>query len=296
MFSRDDVRLRKYAENMPYGKDDPSSKIHGPVNEQIIRGFIYQLFKWYDNYRAKGENDMASNFEGAIKHIAGGLDNLREIKKEYLVNKGGGKAGRDQTTELYKASDSAVWDKNFALENFSIGFRPPNFDITLTAPIGEDKKGEPIMMTKGVGDITENWGVLDDSPMTFSKMKQDVVDAADRGEPSPPFDISWAVHNLVKKSKEILAFEKDFDGSGKSFAQTWVEENIADIASGNTPPESLTTESILHEDDKRVAMHYINILNKSFHGENYQSQGEIKEAEELKSRIKIPNVQLRRNV
>ena len=90
-----DKLARKYFENMPYGNDAKSSEIHGKHNEQIINGFITSLTQKYDTSLAEGDKSGAQVYKDVIHKIAQDLDNLKEIKKEFAMNYGGGTGGKN---------------------------------------------------------------------------------------------------------------------------------------------------------------------------------------------------------
>lgn len=295
MYSTDDIDVRQFLENNPHTEDTPSSKLFGPENERIINSFVTDCVNRSDDARIKGDKELAGKYDNLVRKIVKDLDNAKGILGEWWVNKNSKKFGL-----LYEAGSSSTWDKNWAMENSTIGFRPPNFEMVFTAPIGEDGKGKPVMMSKSIKEITRNWITKDDSEAKFMNAKQELVDAGERGEKNPPFDIHYFVDGLINNNKPHLAFDKI---GGNYFSANWYGENMEDIASGKIPQEMLTVESFLNPEDNRVHKYYSDILNSAFYSgrgqvigrdeevrekvdENYQTTKEEEEADELISKIK----------
>ena len=67
---------------------------------------------------AAGDKANAQHFKSAIKQIAKDLDNLKEIKKEFAVNYGGGTGGKN----LFSNYTDLNFDRTFMIENGKISF------------------------------------------------------------------------------------------------------------------------------------------------------------------------------
>ena len=272
----EDKQVKKYFENMPYGKDSKPSEIHGKKNQGNINKFIANLVVEYDKNIEAGNKEMAGNYNGAIKQIAKDLDNLKAIKEEFAMNYGGGTGGKN----LFSNYTDLSWDRAFMIEQGMISF-DKNMRPVLSVI---DQNGEPIM--KHIEDITQDWVVKGTEEADFMKMQQDAVKQRNTMGNELDFDINWAVSKLLDNGdgRKIMATDKI---GGNYFLNTWMEENSDALAAGEIPDEMLHPDSFNPEFDTRLHKHYSDRIKKAFDF-NYMSDSEKREAENLMAKIKTP--------
>ena len=275
-----DKRARKYFENMPYGNDAKSNEIHGKHNEEIINGFITSLTIKYDESIAGGDKKTAQIYKGAIKQIAQDLDNLREIKKEFAVNYGGGTGGKN----LFSNYTDLTFDRAFMIEDGRISFdknlRPV---LSVIMPNGEE-------VSKRIEDITENWVVKGTEEQQYMQMQQDAAKQRNTMGQPIDFDIDWAVDNLLINEDAWKVFASDKIG-GRYFLYDYLQENEQALMNGQIPDEMLHPDSFNPEFDTRLHTYYANRLKKSF-DPDYQTPKEVQEAEELMAKTNNENTQV----
>ena len=80
-----DLNVRKYFENMPYGKDAKASEIHGRANKKYIDNYVSGLVEKYDVLYGSGKKAEANIVFSMIRDIARQLDNLKGLKEEFAV-------------------------------------------------------------------------------------------------------------------------------------------------------------------------------------------------------------------
>ena len=274
-----DKRVKKYFENMPYGNDAKSSEIHGKDNQKIINHMIASLTAKYDEYMANEDKANAQHFMGAIKQIAQDLDNLREIKKEFAVNYGGGTGGKN----LFSNYTDLTFDRAFMIEDGRISFdknlRPV---LSVMMPNGEE-------ISKRIEDITENWVVKGTEEQQYMQMQQDAAKQRNTMGQPIDFDIDWAVDNLLINEDAWKVFASDKIG-GRYFLYDYLQENEQALMNGQIPDEMLHPDSFNPEFDTRLHTHYANRLKKSF-DPDYQTPKEVQEAEELMAKTNNEDTQ-----
>tara|TARA_R110002096_G_scaffold227470_1_gene416847 strand:+ start:1102 stop:1929 length:828 start_codon:yes stop_codon:yes gene_type:complete len=265
----EDKQVKKYFENMPYGKDSKSSEIHGKTNQVVINRFIASLVSEYDKNIESGDKEAAGNFNGAIKQIAQDLDNLKAIKEEFAMNYGGGHGGKN----LFSNYTDLNWDRAFMIEQGDIAF---NNDMRLVLSVA---KPDGEVISKRVEDITENWVIKAEEENRFMEMQQDAQKQSNTiGQPLD-FDINWSVSKLLKNGDgwKIMAFD---DIGGVNFSDNYVRENQEAIMSGEIPDEMLHPDSFDPDFDNRLQEYYASRLNKAY-DPNYQTPKEAREADAL---------------
>ena len=274
-----DKLVKKYFENMPYGNDAKSSEIHGKENQKIINHMIASLTAKYDEYMANGDKANAQHFAGAIKQIAQDLDNLKEIKKEFAVNYGGGTGGKN----LFSNYTDLNFDRNFMIENGKISFndqlRPV---LSVIMPNGKE-------VSKRIEDITENWVVKGNEETEYMRMQQDAAKQRNTVGQPIDFDIDWAVDNLLANNDAWKVFVSDKIG-GRYFLHDYLQENEEALNAGQIPDEMLHPESFNPDFDTRLHTYYSNRLKKSF-DPDYQTLKEAQEADELMARTNNEDTQ-----
>ena len=267
----EDKQVKKYFENMPYGKDSKSSEIHGPQNQAVINEQVTSAFFEYDKSMTDGDRKRANIYSGAIKQWARDFDNLKDIKQEFALNYGGGHGGKN----LFSNYTDLNWDRAFMIERGEISFdsdmRPV---LSVINPDGE-------LVVKKIEDITENWVVKGTEEADFMKMQQDAQKQSNTlGEPLD-FDIDWAIDNLLTNGDSWKVFVADKIG-GFNFLDNYVRENQEAIASGEIPDEMLHPDSFDPDVDpnNRLHNHFAGRIKRAF-DPNFQTPKEAREADEL---------------
>ena len=272
-----DKRVKKYFENMPYGDDAKSSEIHGKDNQKIINHMVASLTAKYDEHMANKDKGGAQVFKDAIKQIAADLDNLKEIKKEFAVNYGGGTGGKN----LFSNYTDLNFDRNFMIENGKISFndqlRPV---LSVIMPNGKE-------VSKRIEDITENWVVKGNEETEYMRMQQDAAKQRNTVGQPIDFDIDWAVDNLLANNDAWKVFVSDKIG-GRYFLHDYLQENEEALNAGQIPDEMLHPESFNPDFDTRLHTYYSNRLKKSF-DPNFQTPKEAQEADELMAKTQTNN-------
>ena len=211
-----DKQARKYFENMPYGKDAKSSEIHGKQNQQTVNNMVTSLVKKYDEAMAVGDKGAAASYSGVIKQIAGDMNNLKEIKKQFAVYYGGGTGGKKLFSNWTNIQE---FDIPFFLEKGQLGFgadlRP------ILSVVSPDGKGDVI---KSIQDITENWVVKGTEENDYMKIQQDAVKQSNTMGNELDFDVDWAVDNILATNDAWKIFATDKIG-GRYFLQDYLLEN-----------------------------------------------------------------------
>ena len=270
----EDKQVKKYFENMPYGRDSKSSEIHGKPNQVIINKFVASLVRKYDESMENGDKEMAGHFKSAVHLMAKNLDNLKNIKEEFALNYGGGTGGK----KLFSNFTDLTFDRAFAIEQFEFGFDKDMKPVL--SVMGED--GNPI--TKRIEDITENWVVKGTEEADFMARQQSAVKQRnDVGEPLD-FDIDWEVNKLLENEDAWKIFVSDKIG-GKYFLNDYMQKNANAITSGEIPDDKLHPESFNPDFDNRLHEHYAGRLKKAF-DPNYQTPKEVQEADRLIAQTK----------
>ena len=274
-----DKLVKKYFENMPYGDDAKSSEIHGKDNQKIINHMVASLTAKYDEHMANKDKGGAQVFKDAIKQIAADLDNLKEIKKEFAVNYGGGTGGKN----LFSNYTDLNFDRNFMIENGKISFndqlRPV---LSVIMPNGKE-------VSKRIEDITENWVVKGNEETEYMRMQQDAAKQRNTVGQPIDFDIDWAVDNLLANNDAWKVFVSDKIG-GRYFLHDYLQENEDALNAGQIPDEMLHPESFNPDFDTRLHTYYSNRLKKSF-DPDYQTLKEAQEADELMAKTNNENTQ-----
>ena len=108
----EDKQVRKYFENLSYGKNSLSSEIHGKVNQEHINKSVASAVRMYDKNLAEGNKETAEHFKSQIMKWSADLDNLKAIKEEYAMNSGSGKGGMS----MYSNYTDQSFDRDFFTE------------------------------------------------------------------------------------------------------------------------------------------------------------------------------------
>ena len=269
----EDKRIKKYFENMPYGDDAKSSEIHGKHNQVIINRFISDLVKQYDALWASGDKENAQHIDSAIKDIARQLDNLKEIKKEFAVNYGGGVGGKN----LFSNYTDLTWERQAFAGECEIGFSD---SLKIVITVFDKNSGE--LISKEIEDITQDWVIKGDEEAQYMTMHQDLVKQGQTAVKHPDFNIDWAVDNLLLNNDAWKIFVSDKIG-GRYFLHDYLMENQDKLKSGEITDDMLHPLSFNPENDNRLHKYLTNRINKGF-DQNYMSQ-EGMEADKLMAKL-----------
>lgn len=276
----EDKQVRKYFENLSYGKDSLSSEIHGKANQQEINKSIASAVRNYDKHLAKGEKDMAANFKAQIMKWSADLDNLKAIKEEYAMNSGSGKGGMS----MYSNYTDLSFDREFFTEKGKI-MVDDKLDFTLGV-IGAD--GKP--RVKKIQDLTEGWVIKGSEESDFMRLQQSAVKQRNDMDNPLDFDIDWEVSKILSNSDAWKVMASDKIG-GRYFLNDYVVENQEAMKSGQIPDEALHPDSFNPDFDSRLHEYYANRIRRAF-DENYQTPAERKAAEELMAKYNNQNNQV----
>jgi len=264
-----DKRVKKYFENLPYGKDSLSSEIHGKQNQVVINKFVASLVRKYDEHMKGGDKEQAALFSSAIKRMSTNLDNLKSIKEEFAMNYGGGQGGKN----LFSNYTDLSFSREFFTENGDIAF-DENLNVKC---ITKDANGEDVV--KGVEDITENWVVKGTEGQQFMKMQQDAQKQRNTVGQPLDFDVDFAVDNLLAENDAWKVMVSDKVG-GRYFLHDYLQQNQDKLKSGELTDDMLHPDSFNPEFDTRLHQYYSNRIKKSF-DPNHQTAKERQAAEAL---------------
>ena len=272
----EDKQAKKYFENMPYGNDAKSSEIHGKENQQVINGMVSDLVSKYDEAMKVGDKKTASKFSSVIKQISGDLDNLKEIKKEFAVNYGGGTGGKNLFSNW---TNLKQFDLPFWLEGGKISF-DEQMKPLLSVIDAADNTQE---ITKRIEDITEDWVIKGSEESEFMKMQQNALKQRNTmGEPLD-FDVDWQVDNILHNNDAWKVFAADKIG-GRYFLQDYVLKNKDKVESGEITDDMLHPKSFNPSHDTRLHKYFSDRIKKSF-DPNHLSPEELFEAKRLESMV-----------
>ena len=270
----EDKQVKKYFENLSYGKNSLSSEIHGKVNQEHINKSVASAVRNYDKSTAEGDKETAEHFKSQIMKWSADLDNLKAIKEEYAMNSGSGRGGMS----MYSNYTDQSFDRDFFTERGRIMI-DEKLNFTLGVIGGN---GKPVF--KKIEDITENWVLKGNEENEFMRLQQSAVKQRnDVGEPLD-FDIDWEVSKILEKSDAWKVMASDKIG-GRYFLNDYVEGNQEAIQSGQVPDNMLHPDSFDPSQDNRLHAYYANRIRKAF-DENYQTPAEAKKADEMIARMK----------
>jgi len=270
----EDKQVRKYFENLSYGKNSLSSEIHGKVNQEHINKSVASAVRMYDQHMAEGNKETAEHFKSQIMKWSADLDNLKAIKEEYAMNSGSGKGGMS----MYSNYTDQSFDRDFFTERGRIMI-DEKLNFTLGV-IGGD--GNPVF--KKIEDITENWVLKGAEESEFMRLQQSAVKQRNDINKPLDFDIDWEVSQILERSDAWKVMASDKIG-GRYFLNDYVIENQQAIQSKQIPDNMLHPDSFDPSQDSRLHAYYANRIRKAF-DENYQTPTEVKAAEELIARNK----------
>tara|TARA_R110000822_G_scaffold162370_1_gene302790 strand:- start:3457 stop:4293 length:837 start_codon:yes stop_codon:yes gene_type:complete len=275
----EDKQVKKYFENLSYGKNSLASEIHGKVNQEHINKSVASAVRMYDKHTAEGNKDMAEHFKSQIMNWSRQLENLKAIKEEYAMNSGGGRGGMS----MYSNYTDQTFDRDFFTEKGRIMI-DEKLDFTLGV-IGGD--GNPVF--KKIEDITENWVLKGSEENDFMRLQQSAVKQSNDMDEPLDFDIDWEVSKILEKSDAWKVMASDKVG-GRYFLNDYVESNREAIQNGSIPDNMLHPDSFDPNQDGRLHEYYANRIKKAF-DPNHQTPAEQKAANELIARSNSQNNQ-----
>jgi len=290
-----DLNVRKYFENMPYGKDAKASEIHGRANKKYIDNYVSGLVEKYDVLYGSGKKAEANIVFSMIRDIARQLDNLKGLKEEFAVAYGGGIGGKNMFSNYTDLS----WDRAFFSEMGGMIRIDEEYKIKCIVVLPD---GQEII--KGIEDITQNWVIKGNEEMEFMKMQQKLVEEGQTAAKHPSFDIDFAVDNLLINNDAWKIFVSDKIG-GIYFLQEFVRENSQALLNGDIPDSMMHPDSFNPSNDNRLHTFYSERLRSAFDpnytsirqgnkanstvsGRTTMTEKEIKEADELMSNVAQP--------
>jgi hypothetical protein len=255
-----DLNVRKYFENMPYGKDAKASEIHGRANKKYIDNYVSSLVEKYDVLYGSGKKAEANTVFSMIRDIARQLDNLKALKEEFAVAYGGGVGGKNMFSNYTDLS----WDRAFWSEMGGMIRIDENYKIKciVVLPNGQE-------VVKGIEEITQNWVIKGNEEMEFMNMQQKLVEEGQTAAKHPSFDIDFAVDNLLVNNDAWKIFVSDKIG-GIYFLQEFVRENNQALLNGDIPDTMMHPDSFNPSADNRLHTFYSERLRTSF-DPNYKS-------------------------
>ena len=155
----EDKQVKKYFENLSYGKDSLASEIHGKVNQEHINKSVASAVRMYDQHMAEGNKEMAEHFKGQIMKWHRDLENLKAIKEEFAMNSGGGRGG----DKMYSNYTDLSFDREFFTERGRIMI-DEKLDFSTNCP----------QISTGKNNILDN---LDDIPYdVVAKAKSNITE------------------------------------------------------------------------------------------------------------------------
>ena len=270
-----DKVVKKYFENMPYGKKSKASEIHGKANQDVINNFVSSLVRNYDVAMAEGDKIKAGKFYNAVTKINSDLENLKGIKEEFAMNYGGGVGGKN----LFSNYTDLTWDRKFWTEQGRINF-DENMNILLTV---NNDQGQDV--TKKISDITENWVIKGNGENSYMTMQQDAVKQQNTMGKPLDFDVDFAVSNLLAENDNWKSFVSDKIG-GRYFLQDYMNENAEMLQKmGSSAENILQLDSFNPEIDNRLHEYFANRIKRSF-DPNFQTREEARKADEIRNQTK----------
>ena len=227
----EDKQVRKYWENLTYGKNSLSSEIHGKINQEYINKRVASAVRMYDQHMADGNKEMAAHFKSQIMKWSADLDNLKGIKEEYAMNSASGKDGEG----LFSHYTDRSFENKFMTEQGRIMI-DERLEFQLGV-IGDD--GKPIF--KKIEDLTENWVLKGAEESNFMRLQQSAVKQSNDMDEPLDFDVDWEVSKILEKSDAWKVMVSDKIG-GRYFLNDYVVNNQEAIQNGNIP------DNMLHPD------------------------------------------------
>tara|TARA_R100001440_G_scaffold58916_1_gene78728 strand:+ start:1292 stop:2176 length:885 start_codon:yes stop_codon:yes gene_type:complete len=250
----EDIYVKKYFENLPYGNDAKSSEVHGKRNQLVINEFVANLTKQYDALMASNQSAKAQHMAGAIRNIARQLDSLKNLKSDFATYYGGGVGGK----KLFSNYTDLTWDRIFWTEGGFIEFGP-GFEILLSCIVPPNNQ----VVTKRIMDVTENWVIKGDEEMRYMQLHQQLVKEGQTAAKHPSFNIDFTVDNMLINNDAWKIFVSDKIG-GIYFLHEYLQTVSEDLAAGNISDEILHPNSFHPEKDTRLHQFYADRLRSAF--------------------------------
>ena len=268
----DNKQVRRYLENITYGKNSLASEIHGRGVQEQVNKNVASCVRNYDNAIASGDKELAAKFKSQIEKWHIELERIKVIKEEWAMGVGGGKSGEG----LFSNYTNLSFPNQFFTENGTLVL-DDKLNFVLGTVDGEGKK-----VFKRPEEITEDWVFKGVEESEFMRLQQSAVKQRNNmGEPLD-FDVDWEVSKILEKSDAWKVMASDKIG-GRYFLNDYVIENQEAIKSGAIPDNMLHPDSFDPDFDNRLHHHYATIIRKSF-DPNYQTPAEARKADELIAR------------
>lgn len=252
--ARDIEGMETYYENVGYGEQSLDSEIHGSENEEIIRSQVKNVMDLHAAALKAGDKDAASKFEKMVYHIDKEVANGAVNKQEHA-------------TSLRSTSnwgDMRFMDKAMT-EQGKVGF---NEDGKMTFTVFDDAKNT--FETKTTAEMSTEFEEIGDWMQPLMNLKEKVGKAKNSMGNPPPFDINYAVNNLVQRNWKSMIADPDptLDPNGiskgyrlQSILHDEIDEN------GNLPEDyNLDKESFNPKYDTRLFANISKELHNTFNG------------------------------
>lgn len=257
--ARDIEGMETYYENVGYGEQSLDSEIHGSKNEEIIRSQVRNVMTLHAAALKAGDKDAASKLEKIVYHIDKEVANGAVNKTEHATSL--------RSTSNW--SDMRFMDKAMT-EQGEVGF---NEDGKMTFTVLDE--------TKTVAEMSVEFEEIGDWMQPLMILKEKLGKARNNMGNPPPFDINYAVNNLIQRNWKSMIADPDptLDPNGiskgyrlQSILHDEMDEN------GVLPKDyNLNKESFNPKYDTRLFANISKELHNTFNGTD-GSEGKEKKA------------------
>ena len=252
--TRDIEGMERYYENVPYGDNSLASEIHGTENEEIIKQEVKRLVQLNDSLLKQGLKEEASKIEKMIYHIDKEVANAEVVKQEHAASL--------RSTSNW--GDMSFLDKAMT-EQGKVGF---NEEGKFTMEVFDERSNG--FVSKTTEAMSMDFEEIGDWMQPLMKLKERIGKAKNNMGNPPPFDINYAVNNLIKNNWKSMIADPDptLDPNGpskgyrlQSILLDAVDEN------GNLPKDyNLDKNSFDPTNDTRLFSSISKELHNTFYG------------------------------
>jgi len=277
--ARDIEKMQGYYENVPYGDNAKSVEIHGRENHERGNVVVKRLMDMHNQALKAGDKEAASKIETQIYHVDKEYANAEVAKQEH--------ASSLDTTSNW--ADMGFMD-NAMLEQAVVDFNEMG-KLTFTAFDPTLNK----VVSRTTEEMSSEFEEITPWMQPLMEMKQKLLKARnDRGNP-PPFDINFAVNNLIHKNWKSMIADPDPtldpNGSSKGYRLQQILHSAVD--ENGVLPENYNLDKYSFDpaNDTRLFASISEELNRAFNP-NYMSEDEIASADQLMSKLPESNKQM----
>ena len=264
-------KIKVYSERAPYSQTSKKSEVFGKHNQEVIEHTVSKLVELYDQKIVEGDKQSATFYESAIKKIGTQVDHLAGLKDEWMMMRGGGMRGKNTVSNI----TDPRWPDEFFTENGTISFTP-NFDIMCGVPSLPNG-------TKMINDIPLDWESKGDGEGRYMSAIKDLVDAGERGDKAPPFNVDYFVSNLLDEYWPQALSDK----WGGVYALHNILPEMIEENNNTAEGLNLSIEAFNPQVDNRLHRYYADRLKKAFNP-NYQTPKEVKRAKQILANLQRP--------